>query len=299
MHLHVMGEGSPAVILEAGLGASSLSWQLVQPELARLTQVCSYDRPGLGWSDPGRTPPTSRAIVEQLRRLLQTAGVPPPYVLVGHSFGGFTARLYASLYPQEVAGMVLLDALHPREWLTMTEPMRRAVLTAVRLCRRGALLAEFGAARLIAVLVGAGMLQMARWFAGAVSGGALRERERMLASVNKLPAALRPVIRAHWCRPHYFRAVASQIEALPESAAQVAATGDYGSIPLVVLSASNPAPDRVAEQEVVARLSTRGSHRVAEQSGHWIQLDQPQLVIDVVREIVEAARRNAPAAKTS
>ena len=113
MHIDCTGEGNPTVILEAGLGDTYLSWRKVQPEIAKFARVCSYDRAGLGYSDSSSQPRTSRVIAQELHALLQAAQVPPPYVLVGHSMGGYDVRLYASLYRDEIAGMVLVDASHP------------------------------------------------------------------------------------------------------------------------------------------------------------------------------------------
>ena len=115
MHIDCTGEGSPTVILDSGLGDTYVSWRKVQPQIAKFTRVCSYDRAGLGYSDPSSQPRTSKVIATELHALLQAAGIAPPYVLVGHSIGGFNVRLYASLYRSEVAGMVLVDASHPAQ----------------------------------------------------------------------------------------------------------------------------------------------------------------------------------------
>src|SRR5579862_6318024 len=113
MHIDCTGEGSPAVILESGLGETYVSWRKVQPQIAKFTLVCSYDRAGLGYSDSTSGPRTSQVMAEQLHALLQAARIEPPYVLVGHSMGGFNVRLFASLYRDEVAGIVLVDSSHP------------------------------------------------------------------------------------------------------------------------------------------------------------------------------------------
>jgi len=113
MHIYCTGEGYPAVILDSGLSDSSLTWYKVQPEVARFVRVCSYDRAGLGWSDPSPHERNSRVFAEELHTLLHHAGIPAPFVLVGHSMGGFDVRMFASLYRAEVAGMVLVDASHP------------------------------------------------------------------------------------------------------------------------------------------------------------------------------------------
>jgi pimeloyl-ACP methyl ester carboxylesterase len=113
-HLHIvcMGTGGPAVILDAALGASHLSWSLVQPEVAKFAQVCAYDRAGCGWSEPGPCPRTIGRAVEELHMLLKNAELNPPFVLVGHSIGGLNVRLFAFRYPDEVAGLILVDPAH-------------------------------------------------------------------------------------------------------------------------------------------------------------------------------------------
>src|SRR5918993_4763941 len=110
LHLNCTGEagGAPTVVMDSGLGGTVLDWQRVQPELAKSTRVCTYDRAGMGWSDPGPQPRTSRQIVSELHTLLGNAGIEGPYVLVGHSFGGVNMQLYASRHPDEVAGMVVV-----------------------------------------------------------------------------------------------------------------------------------------------------------------------------------------------
>ena len=112
LHLHCIGQGSPTVVLDAGLGAFSLDWGAVQPQIATSTRVCAYDRAGLGWSEPGPTPRSPQQFADELHALLTNAGVEGPYVLVAHSISGKTARLFASQHPNEVAGMVLVDARH-------------------------------------------------------------------------------------------------------------------------------------------------------------------------------------------
>ena len=260
--------------------------------MAKFTRACSYDRAGLGWSDADPMPRTAQRIVKELHTLLTNARMKGPYVLVGHSFGGLTARLYAAQYPEEVGEMVLVDPVHPSQWLQMTEEQRKRLETGARLSRRGGILARLGRARLTAFLVGAGALRIARFSVSPVSRGALNQRaDHILAPLKKLPPELWSILRALWAQPKFFEALASEMECLPESAAQVAATGDYGDIPLVVLSAGNSTTAQMMEQEAVARLSSNGKIIVVPNSGHWIQLDQPQFVIDAIREVLQSARR--------
>src|SRR5215213_8233081 len=131
MQLYCAGKarGGPTVVMDSGLGGGLLDWQTVQPKVAKFARVCSYDRSGLGWSESGPKPHTSPQIVEELHTLLENAGVGCPYVLVGHSFGGANAQLYAAEYPKEVAGMVLVDsALDTR---VLDEDLRKALAEIV------------------------------------------------------------------------------------------------------------------------------------------------------------------------
>src|SRR5215207_4765289 len=116
LHIQCVGTGSPTVITESGLGGTSLDWSLVQPAVAQTTRICSYDRAGWGWSDPGPSPRTSGRIVEELRSLLAAAGIAGPYVLVGHSVGGLHAQLFASRYAPEWRGWCCLTLLRQRTW---------------------------------------------------------------------------------------------------------------------------------------------------------------------------------------
>ena len=299
LHINCTGEGSPTVVFDAGLPASCVSWQLVQPEIAQLTRVVSYDRAGLGWSEPGPEPRTSERIVEELHTLLERAGLEGPYVLVGHSFGSFNVRLFAHRYPAEVVGLVLVDPIHPREWLEMPPEKKKGLMRAAQMCRHASRLARVGIARLIAWLVSMRQHGMARWTVMFAFGGALRvgAGERLVGPARNLPPELGGLLRTFWTQPKFFRTIASQLQSLPESAAQVAEAGSLSDLPLVVLSASNPSAERLADQEAAARLSLSGKHLIASNSGHWIQLDQPELVIHAIRQAVEAARRQRAAQK--
>ena len=110
LHIHRQGKGSPAVVIDAGLAGGSYEWDALAAEISAVTEVCTYDRAGYGWSDRGPTPRSSQQIVAELHTLLEKAQVKPPFILVGHSLGGLNVRLYASQHPDEVAGVVLVDA---------------------------------------------------------------------------------------------------------------------------------------------------------------------------------------------
>jgi pimeloyl-ACP methyl ester carboxylesterase len=287
-----MGSGEPAVIFDAALGASSLSWSLVQPEVARHVLTFSYDRAGFGGSDAGPMPRTISRIAGELRELLAAAGVPGPFVLVGHSFGGLCARAFAGRYREDTAGLVLVDAPHPSQWMNPTAADAWRLRTGVRLARRGAFAARIGLARAVSWLVRAGTPNAARRMSFSLGGPALRGRaDYFLGTLSKLPAEARAEAVAAWMRPQFYEALASQMESMPQSAREAAAVGDLGAMPLAVVTAAEPSDRRLAEQQDTLRLSTRSRHWVARRGGHWIPLDDPSTVVEAIAAVVDQARR--------
>lgn len=289
LHLHCMGTGTPPVVLEAALGGSSISWSLVQPSVARLTCVCSYDRAGFGWSDAGPMPRTAGRVADELRVVLDRGGVPPPYVLVGHSFGGFVMRIFAARHPSDVAGLVLVDPAHPEDWVRPAPKEQIKIDRGIRLCRSGATAARFGAARLVSGLATVGLFGVARGLARIISrGGLSREDEGILAPLWKLPPETRKPLRLFWTQEKFFAALGSQIASISTSAAETldASADGYGDLPLVTISSTDAGDYRLRQQEALARLSRRGRHIVASKSGHWIPLDQPQVVIDAIEQVL-------------
>jgi pimeloyl-ACP methyl ester carboxylesterase len=273
MHIDCIGQGSPTVILDAGLGDSFISWSKVQPRIAKFARACSYDRAGIGYSDPSPRPRTSKDFAEELHILLHNAGIPPPYLLVGHSMGGFDVRLYASLYPSEVAGMVLVDSSHPEQQKRLPPAINDLDATWLREQEFFEFTMPFGIPRLLG-------------FCG-----------------ND------PAVRAVDCNFHSAREGVAELKAISESAAQTAATGSLGDTPLVVLSHDpatpqfdlpedlvKPANDAWEQmQEELTRLSTRGKQIIATNSGHYIQFDRPDIVIEAVRSVADQIRPAHPA----
>jgi len=194
MHIDCAGQGTPAVILESGLGDSLFSWQKVQPKIAQFTRVCSYDRAGLGYSDSSPRPRTSKDFAEELHALLHNAGIPAPYVLVGHSMGGFDVRLYTNFYRSEVAGMVLVDSSHPEQQKRLPPALNDMDATWLREQEFMAFTMPFGIPRLLG-------------FCG--------------------PDA---EVRAAECNFHNGREGVAESKAISESAAQAATAGKIGDI---------------------------------------------------------------------
>jgi pimeloyl-ACP methyl ester carboxylesterase len=281
LHLHCQGERGPSVILDAGQGESSLSWGAIPSEIAKVTRVCTYDRAGLGWSEPSPRPRTARVMAEELHRLLENAKVPKPYVLVGASLGGLNARVYTHLYPEEVAGLVLLDAAHEEQYLP--EAIQKALhqMAGMMALMRGyaVLMVRSGLAAIFPRLLPAGSM-------GRISPSA------------QIDQTLRGT------KPAYMRASAEEIKDVERSHAEVREmqVASLGDIPILVIRHGKaqmqmmPDVTRLMEetnrrlQEKVASQSINARLVVADESGHAIQMDQPELVVSSVLEVVQGIR---------
>jgi pimeloyl-ACP methyl ester carboxylesterase len=288
IHIYCQGEGSPTVVMDAGAGDFSLTWALVQPEVAELTRVCVYDRAGLGWSELSPKSRTAHNIVEELHTLLTKAGIEGPYVLVGQSMGGLHMRLYAHEYTDEIVGMVLIDATPDERDSRFPEAYVQALEHEAK--------KEVRLLHLAKLLNTIGLLALFDWYPDQYLPG--------------LPQATRETYKGVILSDtKYFEGAADEVTSHAESRAQVQAAQiiTLGDIPLVVLtrgaSATSDTSDLPAEavqqresiwremQAELAALSTSGKLIIAEQSSHNIHHDQPELVIDAIRQVVEAVRR--------
>lgn len=270
LHVHVVGEqtAAPTVVLEAGMASMSANWAWVRDALARDGRVVSYDRAGLGWSDPGTGRFDAATSAAELHIALRAAGVDPPYVLAGHSYGGLVVRMFADRHPGEVAGMVLVDASHPDQWAHI--PASRNGRTVALGNRVTALLARIGVLRLI------------------------RAERSFIAG---LPAREYAEMRAYLARPQGWSAGAEGLIAWGrQSRDQVNATRDLGNLPLVVLSVTEQ--QRYAEvltrlQAELASLSSDSRHITVAGADHYTLVSKQNfaaVVADAIRTVVSAAQ---------
>ena len=263
LNIHCTGTGAPAVILESGLGIPAIGWDLVQPGVQKFTQVCSYDRAGYGWSDPGPLPRTSRQIAKELHVLLHNAGVPSPYILVGHSLGGFNVRVLNGLYRKEVAGMVLVDSSieDQQTWTPADAAAEKKEDAEVLLYARAyPVLFHLGIARLF-----------------------------LATDRTPLPERMDAGLRYLLLKPPHVRAMIDEDLASKESAEQVRESGSLGDKPLVVLIAgTDHKPSAMDLERKLGRLSTNSQQIVVQNSGHLIPFEQPQAVVDAIKHVFNA-----------
>jgi pimeloyl-ACP methyl ester carboxylesterase len=290
LHVDQRGEGSPAVAFEAGIAATSLSWRLVQPEIAKVTSTASYDRAWLGWSDASRRSRSIGQVVEELHTLLDRAGVSGPRILVAHSYGGLVARAYQAQYPSEVVGMVLVDPMAISDWAEPSQLHGKMLRRGILLSRRGGWLARLAVVRFTLSLLAASRRWLPKLVARASSGRGSAFAERIVGEIRKLPPEVWPMIRSHWSNPKSFEGMAQYLEALPESAAVVAREVPVrGYVPLIVLSAGSASPEQRAEHESLARYF-QGRIEIVP-GGHWLQLDRPDVVVRAINEMIAQVRK--------
>jgi pimeloyl-ACP methyl ester carboxylesterase len=292
LHLLSMGEGSPAVVFESGLMSTVLSWGDIQVEIAKDARAVSYDRAGLGWSDPGPAPRDAGQIVNELHQLLEQAHVPPPFILVGHSFGGLTTRLFAARYPEEVAGLVLIDPVVPVEWNPASEHNQKRIRTGAKILRRATVLSHLGVIRFVSWLLRVGAKPLAEPLVRLMSKGAPKGDGTSSSPLFwNLPPSERTMAPVFWVQPKFTDTIASQLENLPRSAAQVAAAEDLKDVAVTIISAANTPAKRKAEHIATAETSSCGKHLTATRSGHWVVTDEPEVVLQAIREVIEWTRK--------
>lgn len=269
LHINCLGAGSPTVILDAGLGDWSTHWTAVQNLLKTDTRVCSYDRAGYGWSDPGPRPRDSRRIVAELHSLLGKAAIEPPYLLVGHSFGGLNMRLFAVTHAPEVAGLVLVEASHPDSL-----PYRRN---------------EDGKTP------------------STSSANQLMVTHYVQPEEKTFPPEAQPAMRDNLLQTKSMVTSRGEYRALAYSVQEVQKAPPLGNLPLAVISrgkrqwpegADGDAREKAwhDQQIELTKLSSRSRYVTATKSGHHIHLDEPELVADSVRKMVMEERKNSLAA---
>ena len=262
------------VILEVGVPGWSLHWQAVQSEIATLGRVCSYDRAGYGWSDKGTAARTIQNIVGELNALLNAAQETGPYLLVGHSLGGPIALAYQNAFPDQVKGIVLVDAWG-RELFSPTPGVIKNTMSLVDTLRT---MARFGIVRL----------------AGEI--GLLSLDEQLQAEL--LPEQLRPVYRSAYYQEKFWDTWHGELQAFEENARLIASFRPLNSLPSQVIQAGRRLPndypsDKIwnqTQQSLVA-LSSQGKLVTTENSGHFIQLEQPEAILQAIQQIFAAIQK--------
>jgi pimeloyl-ACP methyl ester carboxylesterase len=285
LNLNCVGQGTTTVILDSGLGSPAAYWHLVMPDVAKFARVCSYDRAGYGWSSSGPMPRTSGEIAKELHALLMASGEKGPYVLVGHSFGGYNVRVYAGKYPEEVAGLVLVDASHEDQSRLMPPSITKLnddqVAQLDKLRPLSPMLIFFGIARLM-----------------PVDGGNSQPSSEFIDKMKYLQL-----------QSKFVDAYVLEAKSFTKSAEDVRQAGNLGDRPLVVLTAGKELstkdfPKGVSAEDIrtlrkiwvhdlqvrQAQLSTRGKRIIVPDSTHAMPEERPDAIVNAIRQVCEAVR---------
>ena len=271
LHLHCIGEGEPTLIVDTGAADWSLSWLELQDDLSELTRSCIYDRAGLGWSEAGEAPRTSDVLVSELHTLLENAGIETPFIYLGHSLGGYNARIYHEQYPDDLAGIILLESAHPEQWTQLPPEVEALIDEQVGLLNNMSLLSNLGIVRLI------------------------------LPEQSYLPDESHGIYRSHMANGRHMTASALELGGGIDSAALVP-DSSLGDLPLVVVTAgksfdafrtfSDDLPFEEAEatwqalQVELAALSTNSVHLISPDAHHNINFTDPAIVIEAVEAML-------------
>jgi pimeloyl-ACP methyl ester carboxylesterase len=288
MHIHCIGSGSPTVVIDAGNGSFSVEWMPIQEELSQTTRVCVYDRSGYGWSEAGPQPRDGVQVVSELHDLLQAAGEADPYVLVGHSLGGVHVRVFAATYPDEVAGLILVDTAYP---LLLTPEFEMQMQSSI------------GFYQVMNLMTSTGLLRIL---------GPLGGEDSMPATARKLPAELQEVYLNLLLDSNQYVTAIAEMQQLPQTFQQtnelLVDEYPFGDLPLIVLTAGLtsapgstpfneqyvPVPDsQIQSQLELAGQSSRGKHHVVSESSHSVHLDAPGDVVKSIYDMIQAIRERA------
>ena len=263
LHINCTGTGSPTVVIDAGQGDWSTSWGSVQQEVAKTTRICTYDRAGLGWSEPGPLPRDAAQFAKELHTLLQNANIPGPYVMVGHSLGGASVRVFVSEHASDVAGVVLIESMNPSQ---ATQPHVQAQSQSDPHSQPFSLqaaLARFGIARLLVKL------------------------PAIASSVPAGQEAYYPL----YIRPQSLQTADNELGGIPASLAQAVAVKTFGDLPLIVLTGKlNDNPGWQEWQTELLQLSSNSQQLFAQNSGHIIQSDEPEAAVAAILQMVQQVR---------
>src|SRR3712207_4606362 len=272
LHINCAGQGGPTVLLDAGSGGFSAQWVRVQREVSGTTRVCAYDRAGMGWSEMGPAPRDAKQITGELHTLLSKAGIEGPYVLVGHSFGGLYMQTYAARYPDEVAGVCLVDSSHPDQF-SYPPTTRDSYEPQKQIFAVQSLLARIGVVRLI---------------------------YNLFHAPPDLPHQRREQIDALSPSTRQVSTTALELRATPQTATQTRSLRSLGDIPLAVVTAGTQEPEWLELQDDLATLSTNSMHRVVEGATHTSVVEErsdAHATSAAIVEVVAAVRSARPLAR--
>jgi pimeloyl-ACP methyl ester carboxylesterase len=285
LYLFEEGKGEATVLFESGIGATHLNWRGIQDPISTVAHTIAYDRCSLGWSSPCRTARTPGNIAMELHRMLEASGCHGPYILVGHSFGGLVMRRFALLFPQEVAGVVLVDPMRCEEWPPLNPSRQSHINLGKRLIRTAMPAVRCGVARLLISRLFDCSAELSDPDAGNAGANHRHVLCRIKTEVRKMPRKVWPAVAAHWSRPSFYAGLRSHIGSIPATVREMHTAAPIRGIPVTVLTPTNSAPLTLNQLD---HIGDYVQQTIAPRSKHWIHLDEPDLVINAIRAMIGA-----------
>jgi pimeloyl-ACP methyl ester carboxylesterase len=265
LHINCTGTGSPTVVIDAGWGDWSTAWGFVQSEVAKTTRVCTYDRAGMGWSEAGPVPRDAKQFAKELHTLLQNAGIPGPYVMVGHSMGGLPVRVFVHDYASEIAGVVLIDSMTPQQFTQSPTEVQSPSDSQSQPFSFPVALARFGVLRLFAKPLG----------------------------LTPSTAPDEQAYSSRVVRTQNVQAYINEGQGMPASGKEASAVKTFGDLPLIVLTARlNNLPGWQERQTELLQLSSNSLQLFAD-SGHNIHFEKPDAAVAAIVQMVEQIRQGS------
>ena len=281
LHMHIEGEGTPTIVFDSGAGGIGLTWELVRPAISKMTRVITYDRAGLGWSDASPKPRRADVIADELHTLLQNANVEGSFILVGHSLGGVVARQFAAKYPNEVAGLVMVDSAHEQQVKHFPEALVKMVNSMKGMMGVMKLMSKLGIFALKPDLIQIGDN-------GNLSKELVANMQGVMASSSSHAEAMIAETES------VFAAETQPVSTLGDLPMTVIRHGqlDENAVPLSLgqqMRDNYEAAWQTLQAEIMS-LSTQGRLIVAERSGHNIMFEQPEIIVESILEMVGKIR---------
>jgi pimeloyl-ACP methyl ester carboxylesterase len=273
----------PTVVFESGFGATSLNWLHLQDAVVERVHTIAYDRCGLGWSSACVSERTPTQVAAELHSLLRAAGIEPPWVLVGHSFGGLVMQRFALNYAAETAGLILLDPMRTDEWPPVNQAAHARIERAQRLTRVGCALARLGLTRLAARSHFCRSAKLSGFLIHLAGSQGEYLASRLNTEIGKMPPQVRPAIAAHWSAPRFYHGLQAHLGAVSATVTEMLSVEPIRDTPVVVVTPRDATPADMRP------YGPRGRQIIAEESQHWVHLDEPELVIRLIEELADPA----------
>jgi len=283
LHVADQGKGAPAIVFLHGWGASTRTWEHVIAALPPGYRTVAIDQRGWGSSDHPASGYSLAELADDTEGAIKALGL-ERYILVGHSFGGLVMQRFALEYPRDVAGVILLDPMRTDEWPPVNAARHATVARAQRFTAYGSNVARFGITRLAARSHFCRSARLSGFLIRLAGAKGEYLADRLNTEIGKMAPQVRPSIAAHWSAPRFYRGLLAHLSAVPATVTEMHQTDPIRAMPVVVVTPGSSIPI-----QDMSKFGPQSRQVIAENSQHWIHLDEPDIVLDAIRAMMAAA----------